>query len=337
MQLVISDDHAGLRDAIAATLPGTSWQRCRTHYLPNLLTKVPRTAEAKVVIMVRTIFAQPDPESVWAQHRRVVDHLADLGMDTAADHLNQAGGGILAFTGFPKANWAPDLVQQPPGEVEQRNQAPHQRCGHLPHPSLDRPPRRRPVGRATRRMGHLSLLHEPRQLGPGPHPTPRTRTPTANRGGSHSEPKSAGTESNNRGDAELLSYTTSLDVTRTIGHQRRGIAGVVDPTRNTLGCPRPICLLFPGAWQWGAAIAVLAAVSGVSLWLGWRNAGRGHGNNAMEFWGILLTVAALTPLLIQGVRYVIWAMVLAVIVGTPVSIAVSSGDSRFRLLSRRKA
>ena len=36
----------------------------------------------------------------------------------------------------------------------------------------------------------------------------------------------------------------------------------------------------------------------------------------MEFWGILLTVAALTPLLIQGVRYVIWAMVLAVIVGT---------------------
>ena len=105
MQLVISDDHAGLRDAIAATLPGTPWQRCRTHYLPNLLTKVPRTAEAKVVIMVRTIFAQPDPESVWAQHRRVVDHLADLGMDTAADHLNQAGGGILAFTGFPKANW----------------------------------------------------------------------------------------------------------------------------------------------------------------------------------------------------------------------------------------
>ena len=55
--------------------------------------------------MVRTIFAQPDPESVWAQHRRVVDHLADLGMDTAADHLDQAGAEILAFTGFPKPNW----------------------------------------------------------------------------------------------------------------------------------------------------------------------------------------------------------------------------------------
>ena len=55
--------------------------------------------------MVRTIFAQPDPESVWAQHRRVVDHLADIGMDTAADYLDVAGAEILAFAGFPKANW----------------------------------------------------------------------------------------------------------------------------------------------------------------------------------------------------------------------------------------
>ena len=38
--------------------------------------------------MMRIIFARPDPESVWTQHRRVVDHLADLGMDTAADHVD---------------------------------------------------------------------------------------------------------------------------------------------------------------------------------------------------------------------------------------------------------
>ena len=35
----------------------------------------------------------------------MVDHLTDLGMDTAAEHLDQAGAQILAFTGFPKANW----------------------------------------------------------------------------------------------------------------------------------------------------------------------------------------------------------------------------------------
>ncbi len=103
--LVISDDHTGLVDAIEATLPGTGWQRCRTHYLRNLLTKVPKSSETMVATMVRTIFAQPDPESVWAQHRRVVDHLHGVGLPDAADHLDQAAAEILTFTGFPKAHW----------------------------------------------------------------------------------------------------------------------------------------------------------------------------------------------------------------------------------------
>lgn len=105
VQLVISDDHTGLVEAIEATLPGASWQRCRTHYLKNLLTKVPRSSEAMAATMVRTIFAQPDPQSVWAQHRRVVDHLHQVGLTDAADHLDSAGGEILTFTGFPKAHW----------------------------------------------------------------------------------------------------------------------------------------------------------------------------------------------------------------------------------------
>ncbi|MCP4228225.1 MAG: IS256 family transposase, partial [Actinomycetia bacterium] len=105
VQLVISDDHTGLVNAIAATLPGASWQRCRTHYLWNLLTKVPKTSETMVATMVRTIFAQPDPESVWAQHRRVVDHLVDAGLTDAAEHLDQAASEILTFTGFPKPHW----------------------------------------------------------------------------------------------------------------------------------------------------------------------------------------------------------------------------------------
>ena len=105
VQLVISDDHTGLVDAITATLPGASWQRCRTHYLRNLLTKVPKSSEAMVATMVRTIFAQPDPESVWDQHRRVVDHLHQVGLTDAAEHLDQAAGEILTFTGFPKTHW----------------------------------------------------------------------------------------------------------------------------------------------------------------------------------------------------------------------------------------
>ena len=105
VQLVISDDHPGLVDAIGATVPGASWQRCRTHYLRNLLTKVPKASAAMVATMVRTIFAQPSAKEVWAQHRRVTDHLHQVGLTDAAEHLDAAAADILAFTGFPKPHW----------------------------------------------------------------------------------------------------------------------------------------------------------------------------------------------------------------------------------------
>src|SRR6201982_396671 len=70
--MVTSDDHAGLVNAIAAVLPGAAWQRCRTHYHRNLLTRVPKTAQPWVSTLVRTIFEQPDPASVRAQHAQVV-------------------------------------------------------------------------------------------------------------------------------------------------------------------------------------------------------------------------------------------------------------------------
>ena len=69
---VTSDDHAGLVSAIAAVLPGAAWQRCRTHYHRNLLTRVPKTAQPWVSTLVRTILQQPDPASVRAQHAQAV-------------------------------------------------------------------------------------------------------------------------------------------------------------------------------------------------------------------------------------------------------------------------
>jgi transposase-like protein len=104
VEMVTSDCHAGLRDAIASTLPGASWQRCRTHYARNLLCRVAKSAQPWVATMLRTVFEQPDRDSVYAQHRHVVEVL-EAKYPAAAEHLDEAREDILAFTAFPKAVW----------------------------------------------------------------------------------------------------------------------------------------------------------------------------------------------------------------------------------------
>ncbi len=104
VRLVSSDAHPGLVDAIAATLPGAGWQRCRTHAMRNLLTKVPKSAQSFVATMVRTIFAQPDAATVLEQHRRIVDQL-QARFPEAAALLEEAAADLLAFTAFPKEHW----------------------------------------------------------------------------------------------------------------------------------------------------------------------------------------------------------------------------------------
>jgi putative transposase len=104
VQLVVSDAHEGLKQAIAAVLPGAAWQRCRTHAMRNLLSKVPRSAQPVVATLVRTVFAQPDSESTWAQLERVVDQLQGRFGDVAAALVDMAPD-LLAFTAFPKEHW----------------------------------------------------------------------------------------------------------------------------------------------------------------------------------------------------------------------------------------
>ena len=104
VKLVTSDAHPGLVDAIAATLPGACWQRCRTHFVRNLQTRVPKSAQSFVATMVRSIFAQPDPGSLHEQHARMVEQLEGR-FPQAAAMLADAGPEIFAFTAQPKEHW----------------------------------------------------------------------------------------------------------------------------------------------------------------------------------------------------------------------------------------
>jgi len=104
VQLVISDAHQGLKDAIAAVFAGAAWQRCRTHFARNLLTRVPKSAQPFVATVVRSIFDQPSAEDVRAQHARVVEQLAPRFPD-AARMLADAAEEVLAFAAFPQRHW----------------------------------------------------------------------------------------------------------------------------------------------------------------------------------------------------------------------------------------
>ena len=104
VKLVTSDAHAGLTAAIAATLPGASWQRCRTHYAANLMSATPKTSWGWVKALLHSIYDQPDADAVHAQFDRVVDALAKK-LPKVAEHLEGARADILAFTAFPKEIW----------------------------------------------------------------------------------------------------------------------------------------------------------------------------------------------------------------------------------------
>ncbi|MGA7149290.1 MAG: IS256 family transposase [Microbacterium sp.] len=114
VRLVTSDAHAGLKDAIAANLPGTACQRCRTHYAANLMSVTPKSMWPAVKAMLHSVYDQPDATAVHAQFDRLIDYVNDRLPDVA-EHLAGAREDILAFTSFPEGLWQ-QIWSNNPGE-----------------------------------------------------------------------------------------------------------------------------------------------------------------------------------------------------------------------------
>lgn len=104
VKLVTSDAHPGLVAAFGATLPGASWQRCRTHYAANLMSATPKASWPWVKTLLHSVYDQPDQAGVHAQFDRVLDALAEK-LPRVGQHLEAARADVLAFTSFPKACW----------------------------------------------------------------------------------------------------------------------------------------------------------------------------------------------------------------------------------------
>jgi transposase-like protein len=104
VKLVISDAHAGLKAAIGAVLQGASWQRCRVHFMRDVLGLVTKSAQQMVAATIRTVFAQPDATAAREQWRRVADTFR-ARFPRVADLMNDAEVDVLAYLTFPAAHW----------------------------------------------------------------------------------------------------------------------------------------------------------------------------------------------------------------------------------------
>jgi len=104
VQLVISDTHAGLKSAIGSVLLGAAWQRCRVHFLRNVLAQVPKGSAEMVAATIRTIFAQPDPAQVREQ-LQVIAGMLGRQFPKVETMLRDAADDITAFAVFPLGHW----------------------------------------------------------------------------------------------------------------------------------------------------------------------------------------------------------------------------------------
>ncbi len=105
VQLVISDQHAGLVAALNRQMQGVAHQRCRVHFARNLLALVPKSHKDMVAAVFRTVFAQPDAAAVAHTWDQVRDQLA-RSFPKIGPLMDDAKAEVLAFTAFPRPHWA---------------------------------------------------------------------------------------------------------------------------------------------------------------------------------------------------------------------------------------
>jgi putative transposase len=122
VKLAISDAHEGIKAAVAKVLHA-SWQRCRVHFMRNVLAHAGRQGRRVVAAFIGTAFVQDDAEAARAQWRQVADQLRPKVPKLAAV-MDSAETDVLAFMSFPKDHRAKihsiNPLERLNGEIKRR-------------------------------------------------------------------------------------------------------------------------------------------------------------------------------------------------------------------------
>ena len=124
VKLVVSDAHEGLKAAIAKVL-NASWQRCRVHFMRNVLAHAGKQGRRVVSAFIATAFAQDDAEAARTQWRQVADQLRPR-VKKLAELMDEAESDVLAYMSFPPAH-RPKLhstnpIERVNGEIKRRTE-----------------------------------------------------------------------------------------------------------------------------------------------------------------------------------------------------------------------
>jgi putative transposase len=124
VKLVISDAHEGIKAAVSKVL-SASWQRCRVHFMRNVLAHAGKQGRRVVAAFIGTAFAQDDAGAAKAQWRQVADQLRPRVPKLAA-LMDEAETDVLAYMTFPAAHRAKlhstNPIERLIGEIKRRTE-----------------------------------------------------------------------------------------------------------------------------------------------------------------------------------------------------------------------
>jgi transposase-like protein len=124
VKLVISDSHEGIKAAVSKVL-STTWQRCRVHFMRNVLAHAGKQGRRVISAFIATAFAQNDAKAASQQWRHVADQIRPK-VPKLATLLDEAETDVLAYMSFPLAHRAKlhstNPLERVNGEIKRRTE-----------------------------------------------------------------------------------------------------------------------------------------------------------------------------------------------------------------------